>query len=333
MNGNAFDLTQVGGKKLFLGTEEVWYFGWMPPQDRPAEVQTANDNALETMPAFSLQGLSRDSDKVFLWECWKHPLVVSANGGKIFPGFHQLSGSCVGAGGGNVVYSTAAIEVVRNSDPEQALVPFWPLPYGRSRYHAGMRGRGEGSLGSTFARAMRDDGIIPANMPGLPKIARDDDGIAYEREVEFEWSDGGRVSESWLEQGRRHLIKTTAPIRNADQLRDAIQNYYACTFAGDWGGMMECRIAGTPPVLLNERRGVWNHQQSIQGWMNHPELGEIFYVLNQWGTRVHGICPTGAPPGGYWIRAKDADYQCRNGEVFAFSQFAGFPSATFSWDV
>ena len=320
-----FDPTTVGGKLLQHGAGETWDFGWIPPDVRYAFMHEADAEALAEMPRFQIAGTSAPGDKVCIWDCWKHPTVLAANGGKVYPGTRQVTGSCVGVGGGNTVYALSAVEVARLNDPEMALIPFWPIPYGRSRFYAGMRGRGEGSMGSTFAKAVRVDGVVEARLPGLPPWD-EQDALCWGREAELEWSAGDRISAEWLAKSRKHLVQQTAAISNADDLREAIRNYYPCSFAGDWGGMMECRTAGTPPVLLNERRGTWNHQQSVHGWWDHPELGELFYVLNQWGMRTHGTCPSGAPPGGYWIKKKDAEYQCRNGEVFAFSQFQGFPA-------
>jgi hypothetical protein len=330
----AFDLAKVGGKRLFLNdgidTQAAWNFGWIPPDQRTPEERLAHDTAMASMPEFKLLGSSNDEEKVFIWECWKHPLVIAATNGKVFPGFHQLTGSCVGNGGGNTVFSLEAVEVVRLGDQEEALVPFWPLPYGKSRELGGMNGQGEGSLGSTFAQAMREYGTVAAQEEGLPQYT-DSDGISYTKAIEMKWSDGRAIPQEWLEKSRNHLVKTTAPCRSADDLRDALRNYYPCSFAGDWGGLMQCPVTGNPPVLLNRHSGSWGHQQSAHGWWNHPELGEIFYIMNQWGQDAHGRCPTGAPPGGYWIKKADADYQCRNGEVFAFSQFSGFPAQKIDW--
>ncbi len=59
--------------------------------------------------------------------------------------------------------------------------------------------------------------------------------------------------------------------------------------------------------------------------MKHPQFGELFYLMNTWGVNAHGRDPFGAPPGGVWITADDVDYICRD-EVYAFSQFQGFPA-------
>jgi hypothetical protein len=229
-----------------------------------------------------------------------------------------------------VLFVLSAVEVVRLGDPEQVLVPFWLLPYGRSRYYAGMRGQGDGSLASAWAEAVKRDGVVPNGGSDMPTF-ENNDGLVWGRNAEYQFSAGERISPSLLEQGRRHLIQSTAMIRNADQLRDAIRAGYPCMYAGDWGGLMECPVTGNPPVLLNRRRGTWMHNQACIAWYDHPELGELFGIWNQWGLRTHGSDPAGLPGGAYWVTKKEADYQCRNGEVIAVSQFQGFPSLDISW--
>ena len=64
----------------------------------------------------------------------------------------------------------------------------------------------------------------------------------------------------------------------------------------------------------------------VIGWWEHPEFGEVYYIMNSWGTLTHGKCPSGAPMGGFWVRKKDMDYIARQQEAFAFSQYDGFPA-------
>jgi hypothetical protein len=305
----------------------IWDFGWIAPDLRSTEESRADQQAKASLAPFVLQGKNRygEERKAFLWECWKHPdAVAQMKFGKVYPGVHQITGSCVGAGGCNYLYSLACVEMIRLGEPELAVVPFWLLPYGRSRYYLGDRGPGEGSLGSTFAKAVLEDGYIEADRDGLPTYTSDD-GLIWGRNVELSWSDGDeKKTLDLLPHSRKHLVKTCAQIRNADDAREAIVGGFPFGFCGDWGGLMECPV--TEGVLLNRRAGSWNHQQSCHGWWDHPKLGEIFYILNQWGLRTHGICPTGAPPGGYWIKKNEMEYQCRNGECFVPSQFNGFPA-------
>lgn len=141
--------------------------------------------------------------------------------------------------------------------------------------------------------------------------------------TEFEWSTG-KVDPALANVAKNYLVKSTAICKNADDVREAICNYYPVTCASNWGGSMQCPVVNG--VLLNSRRTVWSHQQSILGWWEHPQLGEIFYVMNQWGKNAHGICPTGAPPGGYWVRKPEVDWMCQGREVITLSQHQGYPA-------
>lgn len=241
--------------------------------------------------------------------------------------------NCVGFGGNQAVFSISAVEVAHLNDPYQALIPFFGLNYGMSRHYMGDDSEGEGSTGTTFAQSVRDDGILPANTPGIDPY-RWGDMIEWGSSVEMKWSSyrNFRDKTDLFAAAKKHLIKTIAPLKSSDDVRESLINGYSVTFCGDWGGRMECSTKGTPPVLWNEHVDTWPHQQSCHGWADHPELGEIFYIMNNWGLHAHGgPDPFGGPLGGYWISKKDVDYQCTNGECFAFSQFVGFPSP--NWEV
>lgn len=301
--------------------------GWIPPDQRTRTQSNAHQAALLSMPKFNIIGRTDGSvDKVFLFDLWKHDLVKNALGYS-YDGMHQLTGSCVGVGGGNVIFSVIAVDSILRGDRESIVIPFWLIPYGRSRYYCGMTSPGEGSMGSAFAKAAKEDGVLDAKQSGLPTF-NNSDGLIWGEKTEYSWSDGdAQQTMKLLPESRKHLIKTTAQCNNSDQVREALINGYPCTCASSWGGLMQCSV--TEGVLLNRRTGTWNHQQSIQGWWNHPKLGEIFYIMNQWGKGAHGKCPSGAPEGGYWIKKGEVDWMCNDGqEVFAFSQFEGFPSQT-----
>lgn len=323
--GAAFDYSSVGGRKLYLGENgEIWDFGWRAPALRSNVEHAAVGKAEAEMPRFSPPPHPKgDPEKALLFESWKHPTVAAANG-FAFTGIHQITGSCVGAGGGNAWMTLACIDAVTRGDPETPLVPFWLLPYGRSRYYMGDRGPGEGSTGSTFAKAARDDGVVPATTPGLPSFTTTD-GLVWGRNVEMKWSDGDNPDTmALLPSSRKHLVRTTAKCNSADDVRAAIVNGFPCTAASMYahdGG----RVQGSPACLLARKSGSWSHQMSVPAWWLHPQFGELFWLMNQWGLRAHGECPSGAPLGGVWITKADMDWICRD-EVFAFSQFDGFPA-------
>lgn len=339
-------LKSVGGKpiakgrrRFAKGIEETtaWNFGLIvdpsvkgrqPDELTMGEEQINYDaEAKKEMPRFSIKGTYKDVEKALLWEL--RPRVPKHE--EIFRVFFQETGSCVGNGVGQAVRELSLVEVHRKGDPELVLLPFYLLPYGKSREYAGLRGRGEGSWGTSAAKAIRQDGILPADTEGLEKWTVKNGGITWGRNAELKWSDGAAIEAKWLEKSRVHLVKTTALIKNTDEAFEALINGYSMTLASNWGGMMQCQVQGEPGVLMNRRTGVWNHQMCCIGGWQHPSLGLIFFILNSWGDGAHGTCPSGAPKGGFWIKASDFQNIIDQDEVFAFSQFQGFPAQEIDW--
>ena len=305
------------------GIPGVWNFGYTPDIERTREEQAVDASVRAMMPSFEITGAwNDDPEKVFIWEA-----ALAVNGGKHFRTFWQRTGSCVGNGGGQATRYLQAVEIYRDGEAEEYRLPFWLLPYGKSRQYAGMRGRGEGSFGSAFAKAAMDDGFLDAKQAGLPQpeVDNDEEGLSWGANAEYAWSDGAAIDTRYLT--RQHLIKSAAPINNGDQAWEAISNWYPMTIASDWGGQMRPEVVDG--VLLNRRVTRWMHQMSVIGRWRHPTLGKLFYILNSWGTRTHGICPSGAPPGGFWVKFADIDAITRQKDSFAFSGYQGFPAQEF----
>lgn len=120
-------------------TNKPQTFGWIPPEDRTLEEERANVAAIAAMPKFAIKGRTNYAEgKVLLFKFWEHPDTVTALGFP-FPGVKQITGSCVGAGGGNALATLAMCDAIMRKEPEQIVIPFWPLPYGRSRFYMGDR--------------------------------------------------------------------------------------------------------------------------------------------------------------------------------------------------
>lgn len=335
------DYTQVGGKRLFFGTEEAWNFGWVgfesdEPKDEtgkeiPGFTRTKQENEIHAnivtaMPSFQIQGQYKQLEKVFMWETDRLAL-----GGKDWITYYQQQGSCVGNGWGQALQRVMTFETVRLNEPEEPKVPFWLLPYGKGRELGGMNNRGDGSFGSVQAEAGRKFGT-PSNDSDqfrFPEPEIKSGGLTWGSKAELDWSVGRSIPREALDVAANHLIKTTATVRSADDAAKAIQNHYPMTIASGWGGQMQCQVQDG--VLLNRRSGTWQHQMCVIGWWDHSSLGEIFYILNSWSPTAHGKCPTGAPEGGFWVKKADMDWICRNGECYALSQFDGYPAQSLDW--
>lgn len=296
------------------------------PARRSREQNDADEAIRREWPKFFIDGTERgDVKKACLWE----PVVATT--GKHWDPFFQATGSCVGNGGGMAVNYIMAVEAWKKGEPEEVKYPlFYLYPYGRSRVYANLRGPGEGSFGSAFARAIKDDGITESDLPGLPASSMANGGISWGRQQElaFSWApDGSALKQKWGPVAIKHPIQTVAQLRSSAEVAAALRNGYACTCASMWGGLMKCEVVDG--VLLSRRVTEWAHQMCILGWMVHDRLGELFWIQNSWGN-PHGTDPAGGPPGGFWVKPADVDFMCRD-EVFAFSQFQGFPAQQIDW--
>lgn len=328
--GSVFDITRYGGVYVKtarpaeaygvvdLGPEEVANFGWVPPEQRTDAQRVATE--WSEAPPFALSG-AWSGDVSTPRGSWL--IARRVNRGQHFVTFWQKTGSCVGNGGGQVVRALSAFEAYELGEPEKVILPFYLYTYGLSRQHGGLHGQGDGSFGSSFAAVAQTEGFLDADTPGLPRPEITPDGITWGSRTELLWSDGARIDQKWKGVGRQHVVGSAAKIRNTDELWEAVANGHYATCASDWGGMMQ------PPVkdgvLLNRRTTSWMHQMGIHGVYDHPQLGRLFFILNSWGVDVHGVCPTGAQPGGFWVAERDMQSIVSQGETFAFSRFQGFP--------
>lgn len=299
-------------------------FGWVPLHRRSDAMLAAHDAALKAMPRFEIKGTQRYGKKVLLYDWSKQ-----ANGGKHLDCFRQETGSCVGQGGGKTIWTLAGVQAAKLGELISMTLPFFLVAYGKSRELCGMRGKGDGSTGSGFARAAKEFGVPPSDLEGLPKPTMSD-GLCFGRGVEMAFSHTSAIDRKWFDAAKPHLVRTVANVKTADEVRDAIVNGYPCTIASMWGGRMKCPVEDG--LLMNQRSTSWPHQMCVLAWQEHDRHGEVFWIQNSWGPGVHGTCPSGAPPGGFWVRKKDMDGIAREGDSFAFSAFQGFPAQDMELD-
>jgi hypothetical protein len=310
--------------------------GWITPPERTREQEGQHAAAMAKMPPrFQIVGAAPDPGPlVNLMELWSHPSVIEALGYE-FPGIHQITGSCVGAGGGNVGFTLSCVECIRLGEPEQIILPFWLYTYGLSRMLAGMNGPGEGSLGSTFAEAAGRHGWFSQGEQGLP-APENTDGLIWGQQIELQWSNGRAIADKWLSLGKTHLVRTVSPLTTGDQARMSIRNLYPVTFASNWfiqPGSERLKGSGSNAAVVGTLNANGGHQTSLLAIWDNPELGPLAWNQNQWGLDVYKKDPTTKRSDGCWMPLSEVDRAVKRGygEVFAFSQHDGYPAQMVSW--
>lgn len=307
--------------------------GWVDFENRTDEQNATHNAIVAKMPAFTVFGdIPPVGTKVLLTDTWKSDKVVAAFG-RPFTGWHQDTGSCVGVGGGNGAQTCNFVDAIIEKEPEKIVLIAWPYNYGRSRQLGGMRGRGQGSFGSTFAKSLGDDGAIDwsaaSELPKYTVPAMYKIGSA----AEMEWSDGTRASQQLRTDAKPHTV-TFAPLTSGAQVRDSIVNGYAVTRAfNTFVNPNTAKVRNG--ALIGSYNGRGGHQESWLGYWNHPQEGELIWEQNQWGQNAYGTDPGGGPLGGCWIRIEEVDRQCRSqyAEIYSLSNYEGYPARpeVFDW--
>lgn len=301
-------------------------FGWVPFEKRTPEATARHNAIVAAMPRFGIRGTYRaDKRRYPLWEAGK---VLF--GGKFLRYNWQQTGSCVGAGGGNAAKTLMSVEIALGGQAEEYKELWWPFTYGVCR---GNTSEGDGANGSDWADAICKAGIFAADIEGLPAFEERQGWIALPSKTEYRWSTTRNIDKKWFEQGLKHLVKTAAPMRNADDCTAALINGYPLTQASNFG-FRRVDTRGTPPVQIVGWDWSWPHQTFLDEYWDHPTEGELYRWGNNWGPTGSGTVgpPTaGEPGGGAYITKKTLESICRNGEVYALSAFEGFPARELDW--
>lgn len=299
--------------------------GWVEPISRTKEQRDAHDAALASMPRFALgpADIPTGPLNIRLFMGWQHPDVVK-DVGLTFDRFHQLTGSCVGAGGGNALFTLIAAQRLLTAGATRAFIPWWPHPYGRSRSIAGFRGQGEGSLGSTFFKALQQYGVpdaLEAMTQGV-KGFTDSDGLTLTSGEEMQWSDGNSATvKGFDDEAIRRPLGTGQQVTDVVGIRAALANGYPLTFACS-------RYIGSAAVSGGVLLGSWNgnggHQQSLSAVWDHPDKGPLYFAQNNWPGSTYPKDPAGGPTCGCWVTEANVQRALAyDAEVFALSHLEG----------
>ncbi len=305
--------------------------GWIDFDDRTQEQMALHKSIVAKMPAYARapQPVPPVGTKILLTDLWKHPLIVQGLGYE-FTGTHQITGSCVWAGAQNVGCTLNFLEVVMKGDLDKVAIPFMLPNYGKSRQYGGLNGSGEGSFGSTMAKSAQVDGSGDARSPGRPPFTRTE-GFVWGSATELKYSNGSKITQEDLDEGRKHLFNVVTPLKSAAEVRDAIINGDPVTRAFNYF----CN-PGTAKVkngkLVGSYNGSGGHQESWLGYM-HDDDGEFIWEQNQWGLSVYGTDPAGGARGGCWMPLSEVDRMIKKSgsEIYSYSAWTGYQVQSLNW--
>jgi hypothetical protein len=312
--------------------------GWISEDLMTDEQKAFHRATVAAMPMFSVvpKGTPPVGTKIMLTDLWKHDRTVKTLG-RIFRGWGQFSGSCVGVGGGNACQTKNLVDAILLDEPEKIVSIAWYFNYGLSRLRGGMRGQGEGSFGSSFAKSLELDGTIDSRHEGLddklPEGTEQNSMWVIGKSGELKWSDGAFPSTDIKQAAKPQAFKTS-PLKSFEQVRDSILAGRPVTRAG-----MSFVNPNTATVksgaLVGRYNGRGAHQESWLNYWNHPQLGEMIWEQNQWFD-CYGQDPGGGPTGGTWITADEIDRFCQAqyAEVYSLDTYDGYEDLTekvFDW--
>ncbi len=308
--------------------------GFIRVQDRTQAQHDAHARAVQGMVKFSLPPVQlAKGESVRLFEFLKHPDVVADVGFK-FDRIHQLTGSCVWAGGTNALFSTIAAQRLAAENPTLAFLPFTLHNYALSRHYMGDDGQGEGSMGSTFFKSLNTDGVrdwrktgllLADNLPGYT----DSDGISVTSDTEMAWSSVRNPGvQMVLQTSKQHLTSATGECKTVMDIRAMNVNGYGVSFACDrYIGNGSVRGSGANARVMGRWDGSGGHQQSIHAYEEHPDFGPIYWAQNNWPGSTYPADPGGGPVCGVWVLEKDVEAAMNmGGEVYGISHLNWFPA-------
>lgn len=262
-------------------------------------------------PPFRIVGAEQDNSRanVRLW------VDVLAERGEHLPNVPQQIGDCVSFGTAHAVEFLQYVQM-RRGPPATFRPVYAPFIYGASRITIGRahgsRFSGDGSVGAYAAEAVQQLGILASDGAQVPP---------YSGSIAREWGRSGPPA--WaIDQAKPYRVRSIAPVKSAEEARDALCNGYPVIICSDWGTKT---IRPQDGRQVARHDGRWMHCMCLcayDGSSSQP----YWYVLNSWGPDAHPAPLQGEPPGGFWIDRRSIDHIVRSGDCWALSAFDGFPA-------
>ena len=240
---------------------------------------------------------------------------------KFDPGFgpaeKQTTGDCVSHATRNAIDITRAVEIDVKGDRERFVSRSATEGIYQSRGH-----NGQGMSCSQAARYVHEKGgILLRKDYGEIDLSKYNSEIGAEHDI---------PSSIYLDEARKHQVKTISSIRTVQEARDALANGYSLSVCSGHGFSSRRDKNG-----IAKKSSGWNHAMA---WIACDDTHDIykeslFLIQNSWGVWNTGPKRLGQPDGSFWIREKDARDMLSGGGAWVFSDVNGFPAKNIDWTI
>jgi hypothetical protein len=233
------------------------------------------------------------------------------------PSENQTTGDCVAHATRNAIDITRAVEIDINGEREAFVA--------RSATEGIYQSRpwnGQGMTCSGAARYVNEKGGI---------LLRKDYGVVDLSKYNSKLGAKKTIPNSiYIEEAKKHQVKTVSNCRTVEEARDALANGYALGVCSSYGFSSRRDKNG----IATRGKG-WNHDMA---WIacddTHSVFNEtLFLVQNSWGLWNTGPKVHGQPDGSFWIREKIARGMLSEGGGWVFSNVEGFPARKIDYTI
>jgi hypothetical protein len=333
---SSFNLYSYGANQVEFN------FGLILPEDQSEETKAAVAEIKAATPAFSqlmfgagelppkailtsIQALAIKAMSQWIPAEWLFDTQIDGKPCKLFKNIQQNSGSCVGTSMTKACLDQSLYEAFFLQDKDRIVFPNTLYHYANGRTASGINRPGDGSTGPGQIKAVTNDGFVVYNAQGLPAMQIGNE-IELTGQQETQYSISSRIPQELFAEGRKHKLGSAVLVDSLDAAKKVIASGRPIYFCSDWGateGDTTAPIEGG--VRFFKRRGTtWHHCWRIDGyWMNHPQLGNIWHLDNNWGS-AHGSDPTTGTSFGFYVPEDVADYILRGRDAYAFLDLEGF---------
>lgn len=230
----------------------------------------------------------------------------------------QNIGNCVGYSAALCLCYLMLQEIVIQGQNEEFFHPFVPWLYGAGRVYQGNGGGwGDGSNGIWQVNACLENGVLPADLAGLPP-----GGPQCSSSIGRRWGSSRSTLDAWKDKAAPYKIRSATRCKDAEDVKKVITEFhYPVTHAtNSW--FHKSGYDSKYDLTLWRIGGRASHQTFTEGMFKIK--GQWFaYVGNQWGNNYHGAPGRNFPLGGFVTPIEDYDRFIKSSACYAYQDFSG----------